>query len=248
MEAASADRSAAAGELAEAIGYPFRDRDLLAEALTHPSALGQRRGGIGRQRSRHPRSYERLEFLGDRVLGLVAAELLWHRFAAEPEGDLTRRLTQLVRREALSRVAAAIELDRYLILSSGEAGSGTGRNPSVLADACEALIAALYLDGGFDAARSFIHRFWAPLLAEMERPPRDPKAALQEWTQARGLGLPRYEVVATRGPEHGLRFTVAARVAGFDAATATASSKRGAEAAAAAELLVRLAGDKKPAT
>jgi ribonuclease-3 len=222
------------------IGYDFAQPELLTEALTHPSALSPPRRQGRRRNSTAHRGYERLEFLGDRVLGLVVADLLWRRFPGEPEGHLTRRLTHLVRREALARVAATIGLDRYLILSRSEAASGAARNPSILADVCEAVIAAIYLDGGFDAAQEFVHRFWEPLLSEMNEPPRDPKTELQEWVQGRGLGLPAYELVTTSGPDHAPRFTVAARVSGFDATSATASSKRAAEAGAAAALLERL--------
>ena len=187
------------------------------------------------------RDFERLEFLGDRVLGLVVADYLWRRFEGEPEGHLTRRHTHLVRREALVRIAETIGLGRYLVLSRAEATAGAAGNPGILADACEALIAAIYLDGGFEAASAFVRRFWEPLVEEMEEPPRDPKTALQEWVQARGLALPAYELVATSGPDHAPLFTVTASVAGVDPASATASSKRIAEAKAAALLLDRLA-------
>ena len=227
-----------AADLPKIIGYGFAQRELLQEALTHPSALVAERRG--RSRKLAGRGYERLEFLGDRVLGLVVAELLWRRFEDEPEGDLTRRHTHLVRREALARVAKAIELGPHLVLSRAEAAAGAAGNPGILADACEALIAAIFVDGGFAAAASFIRRFWEPLIDEMEEPPRDPKTALQEWAQARGLALPAYELVSTSGPDHSPLFTVAASVAGGDRATATASSKRLAEARAAASLLDRL--------
>ena len=228
-----------AADLPKIIGYGFAQRELLQEALTHPSALVAERRG--RSRKLVGRGYERLEFLGDRVLGLVVADLLWRRFEDEPEGDLTRRHTHLVRREALARVAEAIELGPHLILSRAEAAAGAARNPGILADACEALIAAIFVDGGFAAASSFVRRFWEPLIDEMEEPPRDPKTALQEWAQARGLALPAYELVSTSGPDHSPLFTVAASVLGRDRATATASSKRLAEARAAATLLDRLA-------
>jgi ribonuclease III len=228
-------------DLQQIIGHQFTSSALLTEALTHPSALVPERGR-GRRAKVVKHGYERLEFLGDRVLGLVVAEMLWHRFPDEPEGMLTRRLTHLVRRETLARVAAAIGLGDYLTFSRAERAAGAAANPAILADACEALIAAIYLDGGFDAASSFVHRFWEPLLAAMNGPPRDPKTTLQEWAQARGLGLPRYELVATAGPDHAPLFTVAASIAGNEAATATASSKRIAEAGAAAALLERLVG------
>jgi ribonuclease-3 len=227
-----------AGDLPKIIGYEFARRELLQEALTHPSALVAERRG--RSRKLVGRGYERLEFLGDRVLGLVVADLLWRRFEDEPEGDLTRRHTHLVRREGLARVAKAIELGPHLVLSRAEAAAGAAGNPGILADACEALIAAIFVDGGFAAASSFIRRFWEPLIDEMEEPPRDPKTALQEWAQARGLALPAYQLVSTSGPDHSPLFTVAASVAGGDRATATASSKRAAEARAAASLLDRL--------
>jgi ribonuclease-3 len=226
-------------ELSHVIGYEFGRPELFQEALTHPSALLPERRR-SRRRSPGKRGYERLEFLGDRVLGLVVADYLWRRFEVEPEGDLTRRHTHLVRREALARVAKTIGLGCHLILSPAEAAAGGAGNPGILADACEALIAAIYLDGGFDAASAFVRRFWAPLIEEMEEPPRDPKTALQEWTQARGLALPAYEIVTTSGPDHAPLFTVMASVDGNEPTTATASSKRLAEARAAAILLDRL--------
>jgi len=232
-----------ADDLTQAIGYSFTRPELRDEALTHPSALASehrrtRRGGKASQRG-----YERLEFLGDRVLGLVIADLLWRRFESEPEGHLTRRLTHLVRGEALARVANTIGLGRHLLLSRAEKATGAAGNPGILADVCEALIAAIYLDGGFEAASELVRRLWEPLIDEMDGPPHDPKTALQEWAQARALALPTYQVVGTSGPDHALRFTVAARVAGHECATATASSKRVAEARAAELLLDRLAAE-----
>jgi ribonuclease-3 len=233
-------------DLVRLIGHTFVRPELLTEALTHPSALPAKKPGRRRARgAAPPRNYERLEFLGDRVLGLVVADLLWRRFPDEPEGDLTRRLTSLVRREALARVTTTIGLDRHLRLSPSEAASGAARNPGILADVVEAVIAAIYLDGGFAAASAFIERFWQPLIAEMEAPPRDPKTSLQEWAQARALPLPDYRLVATSGPDHAPQFTVAVHVAGQDEASATASSKRAAEAGAATALLERLGGSRE---
>jgi ribonuclease III len=234
------DDGNAGDDFARMLGHDFARPELLGEALTHPSALIPERRQNRRSKPAR-RGYDRLEFLGDRVLGLVVADLLWRRFADEPEGLLTRRLTQLVRRETLTRVARSIGLGRHLVLSRAEAAAGAAANPGILADACEAVIAAIYLDGGFAAAAGFVCRLWEPLIGETEAPPRDPKTALQEWAQARGLGLPVYELVATSGPDHAPRFTVTARMAGADAATAAASSKRAAEAGAAALLLARLA-------
>ncbi len=218
--------------LEEALGHHFAKRDLLIEALTHASAV--RRRGIAK------RGYERLEFLGDRVLGLVVAELLWRRFPTEAEGELTRRHTHLVRREALAEVAAAVALGPRLQVSAGEDAAGVRENPSVLADACEAVIAALYLDGGLEAARRFVATRWEARLAALSEPPRDPKTTLQEWVQARGLPLPDYRTVATEGPAHRRRFTVTVTIAGLEPATAMGSSKRAAEIAAAAAALAAL--------
>jgi ribonuclease-3 len=228
-------------DLHDSLGHAFARPELLAEALTHRSVLPPLKEGRRRlRRGMPPRNYERLEFLGDRVLGLVVADLLWRRFGDEPEGHLTRRLTHLVRRETLARVATAISLDRHLLLSPSEAAAGGARNPGILGDAMEAVIAAIYLDGGFAAASAFIARWWEPLIADMAGPPRDPKTTLQEWAQGRGLPLPAYDLVATSGPDHSRSFTVAVRVAGIEEASATGSSKRAAETAAAAALLERL--------
>ena len=227
--------------LEKTIGYRFTQPAILEEAVTHPSALASEHARGRRGRKASQRGYERLEFLGDRVLGLVIADLLWRRFENEPEGHLTRRLTHLVRRQALARVASSIGLGAHLRLSAAEKTAGADANPGILADVCEALIAAVYLDGGFEVASDFVRRLWQPLIDEMEGPPRDPKTALQEWTQARAFALPTYELVATSGPDHALRFTVEAKVAGHDGAKATASSKRSAEARAA-ELLLEILG------
>jgi ribonuclease III len=218
--------------LQEALGHRFSNVDLLIEALTHPSAV--------RRRTHSRRGYERLEFLGDRVLGLVVAELLWRRFPAEAEGELTRRQTHLVRRDALAEAARAVGLGRRLIVAPGEDAMGLRENPSVLADVCEAVIAALYLDGGLSTARRFVERRWEERLTGLSEPPRDPKTMLQEWAQARGLPLPAYRTVAAEGPSHRRRFTVTVSVDGLDPATASGSSKRAAETAAAAAALATL--------
>jgi ribonuclease-3 len=214
------------------LGHRFAAPHLLSEALTHPSVAGRR----GAKR----RSYERLEFLGDRVLGLVIAELLWSRFPDAAEGELTRRHTSLVRREALIHVARELELGRFLILSSGEAQAGTNQRANVLADCCEAVIAALYLDGGLDAARAFVQRHWERMIESGSTAARDPKTELQEWAQGRGLGLPAYETIDESGPAHQRQFTVTVRIQGAEPASASGGSKRAAEIAAAAALLERL--------
>jgi ribonuclease-3 len=223
--------AASPAALAEALGHRFEHPEVLTEALTHPSATS-RRGGC--------RGYGRLEFLGDRVLGLVIAELLWRRFPDEAEGALTRRHTELVRRETLTEVAGRIGLGNHIVVSAGEDAAGARSNPSLLADVCEAVIAAIYIDGGLAAAARFVARWWEPKLAGLGAPPRDPKTALQEWAQARGRALPIYRTVATEGPAHRRSFTVTVTVAGLPPATASGSSKRAAEAAAAAAALASL--------
>ena len=224
-----------ADDLSETLGHRFVRPRLLVEALTHASAVPR-----GRTRGITGQGYERLEFLGDRVLGLVVAELLWRRFPDEAEGALTRRHTQLVRRETLTQVARTIDLGRHLILSPGEDVARTREVPGVLGDVCEAVIAALYLDGGIAAAERFIHRHWEGLIEADATPPRDPKTALQEWAQARGHALPHYDTVKTEGPAHERRFTVAVSVADLAPQSATGASKRAAESAAAAALLARI--------
>ena len=241
MARAAASANAAGEDLAQAIGHVFSRPALLTEALTHPSAAPVERGKSRLRPTR--RDYERLEFLGDRVLGLVIADMLWHRFKTEREGEMTRRMADLVRRDTLARVGLDIGLDRHLVLASSEAAAGAGRNPSILANACEAVIAAIYLDGGLEAAAGFIERWWGGLVDSAEASKPDPKTRLQEWAERRGLGLPAYRVVAMEGPAHGPRFTVAVRVAQSDEASATATSKRAAETEAAAALLERLAGN-----
>jgi ribonuclease-3 len=225
-----------ADDLSGTLGHRFARPELLTEALTHASAVSRQRGRRGQNQG-----YERLEFLGDRVLGLVVAELLWRRFPDEDEGALTRRHTQLVRRETLADVARAIDLGRHLILSPGEDVARTREVAGVLGDVCEAVIAALYLDGGIAAAERFIHRYWESLIEADATPPRDPKTALQEWAQARGHALPLYETVKIEGPAHERRFTVSVSVAGLAAETAAGTSKRAAEVAAAAALLAQIA-------
>lgn len=244
-ETAPPAATAAEDDLAHRIGHVFARPALLVEALTHPSAVAPH-GPLGRGKGRRrtaQRHYERLEFLGDRVLGLVIADLLWHRFETESEGHMTRRMAHLVRRETVARVALDIGLDRDLVLSPAEAAAGAAKNPSILADVCEAVIAAIYLDGGMAAAEAFIRRCWEHLIDEKAAPPRDPKTRLQEWAQARGLGLPAYRLVAAEGPDHAPRFTVGARVAESEEVTATASSKRAAETEAAAALIALLTHD-----
>lgn len=215
--------------LAAGLGHHFERPDLLAEAMTHPSATA---GGQA------VRTYERLEFLGDRVLGLIVAERLFERYPDDNEGDLARRHAALVSRATLADVAATFDLGPYLNMPKGEISAGTHRRPAILADACEALIGALYLDGGLEAAAGFIRRFWDPLIEAA--PPQESKTRLQEWAQGRGKPLPRYRTIRTEGPPHKPVFTVELEVKGCDLVQAQGGSKRAAEQEAARRMLERL--------
>lgn len=214
--------------LQERLHYRFRDESLLVQALTHPSA-----GGAG------PNN-QRFEFLGDAVLGLLIAELLLERFPAEREGEITRRHAALVGGPALDLVARELALGNLLILSKGEEEGGGRATPSNLEDACEAVVAAIYLDGGLEAARQFVRRFWEPLLSSQLTPPKDAKTTLQEWSQQRGLGTPTYETVEARGPSHAPEFEVRVAIEGKGEAMACGASKKAAEQQAARLLLEQL--------
>ena len=220
------------GELETRLGHHFANSALLNEALTHSSVAEAARPG---------EDFERLEFLGDRVLGLVVADLLMERFPDDNEGDLSRRLVALVRGEALSKIAKDMDLGRFLILSQGEVDQGGRDHPSILADSLEAVIAALYLDGGLEAAKNFIGLHWASLIESITaNPPTDAKTALQEWAMARGLALPVYTVTDREGPDHAPQFTVEVSLAGHVPATGIGANKRAAEQAASALLLANI--------
>ena len=212
-------------DLAKSLGHVFADMTILAEATTHGSA-GK---GAG--------NYERLEFLGDRVLSLVIADMLLKRFPKEPEGDLAVRHAALVRRETLAAVARETDLGAHIILGKGEAESGGRDNPGILADVCEAAIAALYLDGGLDVAAQWIQRHWADRRTRPVEPPKDDKTALQEWAQGRGLPAPVYTVLSRTGPDHAPVFEIGTTVDGFPPARGEGPSKRIAEQNAAGALL-----------
>ena len=220
-------------ELEDILDHTFADPGLLGRALTHCS--------LARNAAERLETNERLEFLGDRVLGLVVAEMLFERFPREEEGALARRHAALVCRESLARVAGAgLDLGRFLAFGRSEEDGGGRENPALLANACEAVIAALYLDGGLAAADRFIRTHWQVLMEEDPRPPKDPKTGLQEWAQARSLALPGYRVVERSGPDHAPTFIVEAEIVGYPAARAEGSSKRLAERAAAETLLETL--------
>lgn len=210
----------------------IRESDLVKQALTHPSRA--------QTAGENPYNNQRLEFLGDSVLGLVIADMLYHMYPNEQEGDLARRLSALVCGERLVEVAHSIGLGETLILSESEEENNGRENPSNLEDACEALIGALYLDGGFDAAKQFIHQHWHDLAKSVNEPPKDPKTELQEWAQQRKLPLPEYEEINREGPAHAPEFTIKVSVANHGDAQATANSKKQAEREAAQALLAKI--------
>lgn len=219
--------TAGLSQLENLIGYSFKDRSLAENAFTH----GSRQGNAA--------DYQRLEFLGDRVLSLVIAEDLFSRFGAEREGQLAARLSLLVRGEACAAVGKALGLEEFIILGATEKQKGVQRITSVLGDVVEALIGAIYLDGGLEPARGFILRSWAEMLAKAPASLKDAKTFVQEWALAQGLALPHYEVANRTGPEHAPVFTVQLKVGQHDAAEGLGNSKQLAEMAAASAFIMR---------
>ncbi len=210
--------------LEETLHYAFRSKELLRQALAHSSRAKE----VNNQR---------LEFLGDAILGAVIADMLYTHFPQEREGSLARRHAALVCGETLVDVARDLKLGEYMLLSAGEAAAGGRDTPSNLEDALEALIGAIYLDGGFEAAQRFILPRWEILARSAGAAPKDPKTALQEWAQARSKPVPAYTLVGSVGPAHAPLFTVEVSVEGVQPVQAQAKSKRAAEMAAAAEML-----------
>jgi ribonuclease III len=213
-------------EASNFLEHPFRQPDLLVEALTHRSAAGAK--GVG--------SNERLEFVGDRVLGLVVAEWLLERFPHEQEGKLGPRLAALVSKPALAEVAEVNNVGAMLNVAPGEAKRGVSSQPNVLADAMEAMIGALYLDAGLEAARLFIRRVLASAVEGQDAPPKDSKTSLQEWALKRALPVPIYQILDQSGPSHAPKFMICVAI-GDASASATAGTKRAAEQEAARKLL-----------
>lgn len=210
----------------QVLGYRFRSQGLLEEALTHPSL-------------NVPYNNQRLEFLGDKALGIMVAELLFRLFPAEKEGAIAKRHAALVCREFLADYARAKGLAAFVKMSMGEENIGGRENPANLEDVVEALFGAIYLDGGMDAVNQVFLSYWQEQAGQVKAPPKDPKTTLQEYAQARGLPLPRYELVETEGPVHAPLFTVAVHVEG-QACVATATTKRAAEREAARLMLEHL--------
>jgi ribonuclease-3 len=223
-------RNTALKDLSARIGHDFADPALLKLALTHASA---------RAGARPNDDNERLEFLGDRVLGLAIAELLANSFPKAREGELARWFNHLVRAETCADIAQEWELGTFILMSGGEAGSGGRGKKTILANACEAVLGAIFADGGYDAARGVIDRFWKPQLDTLELAAPDAKSLLQEWAQGRRLPLPRYLEIAREGPDHAPRFTAEVQIDGVAPERGTGANKRAAEQAAALAMLLR---------
>jgi ribonuclease-3 len=213
------------------IGHAFADPNLLVQAITHVSALksGRKRGD----------SYQRLEFLGDHVLGLVVSDMLYHTFPNADEGELSKRLAELVRKESCADVAKSLGLLDDIKLGSVGQGADARLRKSVLGDICEAVIGAIFLDGGHAAAAEFVQRNWTERMHKPRRPLRDPKTVLQEWAQGKGLPTPVYREVARTGPHHDPQFRVAVDLPGLESAEGVGGSKRAAEKVAASVMIER---------
>ncbi len=216
--------------LETALGYTFREPALLERALTHSSSRADRLS---------TEDNERLEFVGDRVLGLAIAEVLTELDPAAPEGALARRFNRLVRKESCARVARELGLGPALKLSPSEEESGGRDKDTILADALEALLAAVHLEAGFPIARDVVRRLWMAMIMQLPDAVTDAKSALQEWAQGQGLALPLYVEISREGPDHAPQFTAEVRIGGKKPARGLGNSKRTAEQAAATALLAR---------
>lgn len=210
--------------LENTIDHVFEDQNLIKNALTH-SSTGK------------ANNYERLEFLGDRVLGLIVSEALFKKFPNEPEGDLAKRLSALVQGEFIAKIATEISLGQYVEFSDSERMAGGAENPNILADVFESMIGALYLESGLEKCRALILKLWADHFDHMSAPPLHPKTALQEWMQAQNLGLPSYEIVKQSGPDHAPLFDICLKVTGYDDIIVQGRSRQDAEKRAATQFI-----------
>jgi ribonuclease III len=213
------------------IGHKFADSNLLTTAITHVSALKPSR--------KRGESYQRLEFLGDHVLGLIVSDMLYRTFPTADEGELSKRLADLVRKESCAEVAKSLGLIDDIKLGAVGAGAGARFRKSVLGDICEAVIGAVFLDGGYAAAAEFVARNWTERMQKPRRPLRDPKTVLQEWAQGKGLPTPVYREVERTGPHHDPQFRVAVDLPGLAPAEGVGGSKRAAEKVAASVMIER---------
>ena len=224
-------RSKGHGKLEARLGYKFTDPELLDRALTHSSAVAPAR--------RVPQSYQRLEFLGDRVLGLVVADLLYRRLPKATEGDLSRALNALVRKETCASVARELNLGPDLNLGDSEARTGGADKDAILGDVMEAVIGAVYIDGGLAPSHELVERLFGGHVGASGQERADAKTTLQEWAQGRGLEPPAYVEIDRTGPDHAPEFTIAIKLSGYAELTATGPSKKLAEHKAAEAFLIR---------
>lgn len=224
-------KPAGLSKLEAQLGYSFSNPDLLEIALTHSSAISPAR--------RTERSYQRLEFLGDRVLGLVVADMLYKRLPKANEGELSRTLNTLVRKETCADVARKLNLGSFLRLGESEARSGGAEKEAIIADVTEAVIGAVYLDGGFEASHTLVERLFGGMIGRANAKRADAKTALQEWAQGRALEPPTYDLAERSGPDHAPEFKISVAVKGFRAETAQGPSKKIAEHRAAESFLIR---------
>ncbi len=211
-------------DLEELIGYKFKDIHFLERAVTHSS-------------TNDDYNYQRLEFLGDRVLGLVMAHSLFSEFKKENEGGLAKRHTALVQGPTCSMIGQKYNIGDYIVLSDSERVAGVHLNENIISDVVEALIGAVYIDGGYEAAQKVVLGLWGDIIKTLEKAPQDPKTELQEWAQARSLDLPVYEIIDKQGPDHAPKFVIQLRITGFDVVTAEGASRRQTEKVAATKML-----------
>jgi ribonuclease III len=230
-KSAKAGGKAATAAIEARIGHKFANAGLLTTAITHVSALKPQR--------KRGESYQRLEFLGDHVLGLIVSDMLYRSFPEADEGELSKRLADLVRKESCAEVAKALGLADDIKLGAVGAGASARLRKSVLGDICEAVIGAVYLDGGYGAAASFVERNWTERMNKPRQPLRDPKTVLQEWAQGKGLPTPVYREVERTGPHHDPQFRVAVELPGLASAEGVGGSKRAAEKVAASVMIER---------
>jgi ribonuclease III len=228
---AKSTANAATSAIEERIGHKFADANLLVTAMTHVSALKPSR--------KRGESYQRLEFLGDHVLGLIVSDMLYRSFPNADEGEMSKRLADLVRKESCADVAKSLGLTDDIKLGAVGAGAGARLRKSVLGDICEAVIGAVYLDGGYQAASEFVERNWTERMKKPRQPLRDPKTVLQEWAQGKGLPTPVYREVERTGPHHDPQFRVAVDLPGLAPAEGVGGSKRAAEKVAASVMIER---------
>ena len=219
-------------ELYDILGYKFKDDNLLREALTHPSLEGSP-------------NYQRLEFIGDRVLGLAVAAWMYELYPTADEGGLASRHTNLVRREACAKVADQLNLGKFIHMAKSSEDTGGRKRETIIADACESIIGAIYLDAGYEIAEIFVRRFWKSMAINIKVADRDAKTRLQEAVQAEGKAIPVYTTIDKKGPDHEPTFTISVKVVDEGQEIAEGQSKREAEQLAAAQMLSRIKNDKQ---